>query len=66
MIVKQRTYDELMTQDEIYQHLNRVQVNEDPWQTALSEGQLACCFGALFSTVSPATCSKQGTNFSVS
>ena len=38
VIVEQGTHDELMTQDGMYRYLNRVQMNEGPWQTALHEG----------------------------
>jgi hypothetical protein len=38
VIVEQGTHDELMSQDGIYRYLNRMQMSEDPWQTALHEG----------------------------
>jgi len=37
-IVERGTHEELMTNDGLYQHLSRVQLQGEPWQEALREG----------------------------
>jgi len=39
VMVEQRTYDELMTQDEIYRYLNRVQVNLPAYKAGLQKAK---------------------------